>query len=201
MEDTPKAVTSRVLRLWWENSPANRAPEHSLSLDQTDGMTGLLQADPGTRCNLPSGWRAERGERYLHLLPPEEEEQSSLPPSDRMRVGGLQLQIALYNSEAADGKKTLAIPRSLLNQCCVRNALPGDRITPVHSGHARPLRELFRERGVEVPFRRWIPLLCDGPDVLAVPGLGSAEIPARSPDDEILLLRWTGDMPWIETEV
>ena len=196
LEKTPDAVTARVLRLWWERSPANRAPERSLSAEQTDALTALLHADPGKRCNLPSGWRAERGERFLHLLPPEGEGQILFPPSDGLRACGLQLSIRSLPGEPADGKKTLALPRSVLDRCCVRSAWPGDRITPIHSGHARPLREYFRDRGVEAPFRRWIPLLCDGSDVLMVPGLGRGELPEAAADDEILWVKWTGDMPW-----
>ena len=43
-----------------------------------------------------------------------------------------------------------------------------------------------------------IPLLCDGPDVLMVPGLGQGELPEAAADEEILWVEWTGDMPWKE---
>ena len=200
LEKTPDAVTARVLRIWWEISPANCAPERALSLEQTDALTALLHAETGKRCNLPSDWRAERGERFLHLLPPEEKEQTCFPPKDRLQISGLGLRLRPYRGEYADGKRTLAVSQSLLSQCTVRAALPGDRITPVRSGHARPLREFFRDRRVEVPFRRWIPLLCNGEDVLMVPGLGSADFPGTNPDEPMTLVEWTGPMPWTETE-
>ena len=198
LEKMPDAVTARVLRLWWERSPANRAPERSLSAEQTDALMALLHADPGRRRNLPSGWRTKRGERFLHLLPPEGEERILSSPADGLRVRGLKLRINPDHGEPADGKRSMRLPRSVLDRCCVRSARPGDRITPVHSGHSRPLREYFRDRGVEPPFRRWIPLLCDGPDVLMAPGLGQGELPEAAADEEILWVEWTGNMPWTE---
>lgn len=200
VDQTPEAVKSRILRHWWEDSPANCAPERCLSVEQTDALAALLRAKPGTRCNLPSDWRAERGEQYLHLLPPENQDTVSFDLVNGLRCGGLILHVKPFRDELVDGKTAMAVPRPILEQCRVRSMQLGDRITPVNSGHSRPLREFLRDRSVEVPFRRWMPLLCRGQDVLMVPGVGRADVPAAEPGEEIVLLQWTGPMPWIETE-
>ena len=200
LNGAPKAVASRALRLWWERSPANLSEEHSLSLPQTEALATLLSSPPGCRCNLPSGWRAERGARYLHLLPPGEWDAVRIKAGDGASIGGLTVTVAPGEGAEPDGRSAIILPMSLLRRCELRAALPGDRITPVHSGHSRPLREYLRSRGVEPGFRAWLPLLCAGSQVLMAPGLGRGDIPREIPGDGPVLLRWTGPMPWTDTD-
>ncbi len=187
-------VQSRALRLWWERAHGLELPEHTLSYEQTLGLRALAGAPSGTGRNLPDGWRAVRGAHFLHLVPPDTEPDEPLPLRETRSLNGLTVSLTARQGEEADGKRTAVLPPETADRCVLRTPRPGDVITPEHSGHARPLREFLRARGVETPFRRWIPVLCSGSEVLMVPGLGRSEQLARAADG--LLLRWTGPMPW-----
>ncbi len=197
--DAPPAVRSRALRMWWDRAHGSTLPEHTLSHEQTLDLRSLLAADPGACMNLPDGWRAVRGARYLHLAPPSlPGEDLSLPLINGQTLNSVAVSLAPWQGEETDGKRSAILPLGWADACALRAARSGDVITPEHSGRARPLREFLRDRGVEKPFRRWIPVLCRGSEVLMVPGLGRSEELARAAAPEDLLIRWTGPMPWTE---
>lgn len=61
------AMQRRILRRWWQHR-AGEQDERSLSRRQTEALTALLAAKPGSRCNLPLGWQAYRGWTHLHII-------------------------------------------------------------------------------------------------------------------------------------
>lgn len=60
------ALQRRILRRWWQYR-AGEQEERSLSRSQTEVLADLLDAKPGSRCNLPLGWQAYRGWTHLHI--------------------------------------------------------------------------------------------------------------------------------------
>ena len=77
--------------------------------------------------------------------------------------------------------------------------LPGDFIRPFGHDRARSLNDYLSHRQVDVPFRRQIPLVCLGSEVLLVCGIGAGAVPLWHGRDETWIrLTWSGRMPWLE---
>ena len=81
----PEALRRRALRRWWrQRGPA--LAERNLSYDQTERLSGLVNAPAGTIINLPGGWRARREKTFLRLLEPGNRTKNNRPERGQRRA-------------------------------------------------------------------------------------------------------------------
>lgn len=191
----PRGLQRRILRQWWE-----RQGMEPLERSHTEGVASLPDAPAGTRVNLPGDWHAHRGWTHLHLLPPmEAEPPEPIPAKDGAALLGIAMTLRAPDGTKGDGRLTQLIPADWPEGCVLRVWQPGDWIRPFGMAGVKTLQDYFTDRHVDAPFRRGIPLLCRGSEVLLAAGVGAGGVP-RMTDEPGVLLRWTGPMPWmIET--
>lgn len=198
----PPALQARVLRQWWQQVCPNSFDEHTLSRSQTDALTGLITAKASQQCSLPGRWRIYRGWQYLHLLPPDYTvdpgNQPAVPLTPQgAALHGIQLRLLPSSGSPGNGRTVQELPRGLLQQCVLRTWRPGDLIRPFGSRGSQSMQDYFTNRHIDAPFRREIPLLCRGTEVLLCAGVGAGGIPAFDPQMDNVRLTWQGDMPWM----
>lgn len=191
----PTGLQSRVLRLWWTRFGGENLPEHALSRQQTEALLALLDAPAGSKCNLPAGCHGQRGWTHLHLIGSiKSVVMEPVLPGETLH--GVTLMVAEHVPHHGDGRRTQAVPRSLLEGCVIRTRQPGDWICPFGSGGRQSMQDYFVNRRVDGPFRDRVPLLCRGSEVLLAAGIGAGAIPPMQVADDLIWLRWEGPMPW-----
>lgn len=197
LKDLPAALLGRVFRQWWkENGPklSERMPDER----QTAAMIRLVQSERG-RVNLPGGFHAAKGNRYIHLIPGErilpEPVNVVLPET---RFGSFLLRQTESEGNPGDGKRSQEVPAGFPEGCVIRTRRPGDRITPFGSRGSRKLQDYLTDRKVDEAFRDEIPLLCRGNEVLLAGGIGAGNIPEWKERGDFVRLTWLGTMPWMD---
>lgn len=203
LQHLPEALQVRVLRGLWMRAAGSGMEEHGLSMAQTEGLTALVNAGAGARCNLPGGWHGVRGWKCVHLVPPMRKEDGTEVPVDEAgaALGGVRLQcMPAMNGQMGNGRDEQTMPRAQLSGCVLRYPRPGDWLIPF--GHTRrvTLRDYLVRRHVDAPFRMRLPLLCRGDEVLLVAGVGAGSVPKIEEvnEESDVFLRWQGDLPWAE---
>ena len=197
LETAPRAVRTRVLRMWWEaNAP--RRDERGLSAGQTERLDELLKQERG-KINLPGGTHAVRRPGILYLAKPGRE----TPEPAEVRGGetcfaGFRLTETPSEGNPGDGRRTQEVPAGFTAGCQIRTRRPGDRIRPFGSGGSRKLQDYLTDRKIPEPFRDRIPLLCRGQEVLLVCGVGAGNVPRWDGGTENVRLTWHGETPWAE---
>ena len=144
----------------------------------------LLALSPGKTMNLPEGWRAKCTREYLHFLPPRDAE----PPMP----GTLFSQP--WQGETGDGKRIQTLPRSVYEQ--LRYGKPGDVIHPLGGPGTKSMQDYWVDKKLDQPFRRYMPLLCMGNQVVWAIGVGVGEEARVQPGDDAVLLRYKGFLPF-----
>jgi len=183
LKGQPNAMLSRMLRLWVErvSSPWQ---ERSLGMTQTRELVALLEAPAGSKINLPGGQQLYRGWTHLHLL-----------GSPRPELTHALTQEP-FAGDHGDGKRGQSMPTSLMRECSLRHRQTGDYIRPFGSQGRQSLQDYLVNRHIDAPFRDEIPLLCRGSEVVWVCGVGAGEAVRGQPDEERILVRLEGEMPW-----
>ncbi len=87
------------------------------------------------------------------------------------------------------------MPRSAYAQCAVRYWETGDCIQPLGSQGKKSMQDYFVDKKVPQPFRRYVPLLCIGRQVMWAVGVGPGEEARVKPGDDGVLVRWEGFLP------
>lgn len=188
-----------ILRVWWDRAAPAELREHHLNALQTERLLALAKASPGTWLNLPGELRAYRGGHCLHLVFP-----TSEPPPPEVAfhgeeafLGQFRLRAIPFTGEHVRSRTMQDVPVGWPEGLTLRCARPGDWILPFGSGHRRELRDFFQERGVDLPFRPRIPLLCRGSEVLLAAGLGAGDVPPWRDGEPFVRMVWDrGLMPW-----
>ena len=189
----PAGLARRILRRWWEAQGME-----PLDRTQTEALMALTTAPAGTRRNLPGDWHAHRGRTHLHLLPPEPDAPPRpVPAMDGAALPGVTLTLEGPDGTVGDGLRTQLVPEGWLAGLTLRTWQPGDWIRPFGATGRKSLQDYFTDRHVDAPFRRRIPLICREAEALLVCGVGAGDIPVMTPDEGVLL-RWSGDMPWLD---
>ena len=194
LDELPVGLTKRVLRSWW-------ARQGTTPLDhaQTDALARLLSAHAGSRCNLPCDWHAMKGWTHLHLLPPgPSDEPTPVSAADGATMCGVTLTVGPADGTVGDGRASQLIPVDLLTGLTLRTWRPGDWIAPFGMAGRKSMQDYFTDRHVDAPFRRRVPLICRGDEVLLCCGVGVGDIPKMNVMDGVTL-RWSGPMPWLNT--
>lgn len=190
----PEGMRKRVLRAWWtaqEPEPLNRR--------QTEALSRLTEASAGGACNLPRCWRAYRGWTHLHLLPPREDAPfAPVPAADGAALGGVTLRVTAAESDYGDGRISQRVPADFFAGLTIRPWRAGDWIRPFGAAGRQSLQDYFINRHVDAPFRRRVPLLCRGAEVLLVCGVGAGNLPRMTSASPGVTLRWSGPMPWLQ---
>ena len=194
LNDLPEGLQKRVLRAWWV-----RQGMPPLERRQTDALTRLLTAPTGARCNLPHDWHAMKGWTHLHLLPPEPpDEPAPVSATDGATMNGITLTVGPSDGTVGDGRTAQRIPADWLSGLSLRTWRQGDWIAPFGMTGRKSMQDYFTDRHVDAPFRRMIPLICRGDEVLLCCGVGVGGIPDMNAMDGVTL-RWSGPMPWLNT--
>ena len=197
LESVSPALLSRVLRRWWE-STGPVLHEHTLNERQTTELAETARSERGC-VNLPGGYRACKGNRYLHLIPPERMVHSPVCVTEpETCFGSFRLLMTGSEGNPGDGKRCQEIPPHFTDGCVVRTRRPGDRIRPFGSSGSRKLQDYLTDRKVDEAFRDEIPLLCRENEVLLAGGVGAGEVPLWKAGEDSVRLTWHGDMPWMD---
>ena len=209
------AVALRALRSFAERGMqlgGSLPEERSLSAADSLMLLKLLSAPENSVCNLPGALHALVTQGFIHLtsmdgdaplrdvplLPPQalDTELSSLPFGD----------IALHKMPYApggicpDGKHTVALTRSLLQTAVLRQPRPGDMIHPFGAAGSKPLRRYLIDQKLDQPFRRHLPLIANGKEVLWAIGVGAAES-TRITHEPSVLFTLQGTLPWLHVKL
>lgn len=194
----PKGLQARALRTWWA-AQVRRGKERSLSAEQTEALLALCAAKTGDRLSLPGG-TAYLGWRCVHCLTGEETAPAPVPFDGGPAVmNGITLVAERGAAGWGDGLLSQAVPSELPAGLTVRTWRQGDWIRPFGSAGKKSLQDYFTDKKVDMPFRRRIPLLCRGSEVLLVCGLGAGGLPALSDLGGASTLRWIAEkpLPWM----
>ncbi len=191
-------MQGRVLRHWWR-SLAPELPQ--LDQKQTEVWIGVLRG-AGRRCNLPGGWHGERGNRYLHAVPPEPERlpaQELGRGQERYEMGCLSLSILPWSAGEGfgDGKRWQAMPAALAAECVLRTRESGDWLRPYGGGGRKSLQDVLTDAKVDAAFRDRVPLVCRGKEVLMAAGITAGNVPPCDEKENLWSLRWEGTLPWL----
>ncbi len=146
----------------------------------------LMALASGGKMNLPEDWRAVCDGEYIHLIPP--------AGLDTYPAIG-PVTVLPWQGKTGDGKRTQAMPRSVYAQCTVRYWETGDCIQPLGSQGKKSMQDYFVDKKVPQPFRRYVPLLCIGRQVMWAVGVGPGEEARVKPGDDGVLVRWEGFLP------
>lgn len=167
----------------------------------------LLAGAAGAAADLPAMVRARRHGRELYLYhrslaePVPYEYRLPVPGSCFVEEVGVHLAArpsgdpASPAPEGASGGEIWQAPLPLAAGAAgltltVRPPRPHDRLRASTGGPVtRRLRDKLRTLGVPVPLRPWVPVVCHGPYVLAVPGYYPKEGPA--PPGRLVLVAWS----------
>ncbi|MBN1778293.1 MAG: tRNA lysidine(34) synthetase TilS [Clostridiales bacterium] len=214
VQDTDAAVALRALRSFAElgmQKSGDAPDEFSLSADDSLKLLTLLSASESSVCNLPGALHATATRRFIHLtrmegdapltdvplLPPQplETELSSLP------FGEIALHMMPHapGGVCPDGKRTVVLTRSLIKTAVMRQPRPGDVIRPFGAEGQKPLRRYLIDKKLDQPFRRHLPVVAVGKDVLWAVGVGAAES-TRMMHEPSILFTLQGALPWCETK-
>ena len=195
------AVRNRVIRAFWDASGPGGLAQRGLTLEQTEGAAGLVNAPAGSSLNLPGGFLAFRGYRCLHLCGPGPAcpaESRALSPDESVPFGEnwFRWRKAL-SGETGDGKTAQAMPASLLARVRVRTRRPGDWITPFGAAGRQSLQDYLVNRKIDRPFRGRLPLLAVESQILWVPGVGAgAPCALGEGEGPGALITLSGPAPW-----
>ena len=100
-----------------------------------------------------------------------------------------------YAGWPGDGKRCQAFPKAALAGAQLRFRLPGDRIHPLGCMGEKSLQDYLVDRGVDQPFRDYVPLLCAGRRVIWAIGVGPGEEARVTAGTDASLLRYDGFLP------
>lgn len=186
--------------------------ERSLGARETMALLALLSAKPGVSLGLPQGVLASVGRTCLHLTRMDgcgAPLRPALPPAPvplatvggGVSFDGYPFCLCPWNradDPPPDGVGCVVLPASRLRRCVLRVPEPGDRIRPFGAPGSKPFRRYLTDRQVDLPFRRALPVLCDGRDVLWAVGLGAAEGTrlAQEPETPCVRLCVRDALPW-----
>jgi tRNA(Ile)-lysidine synthase len=95
-----------------------------------------------------------------------------------------------------DGRRSVALPKSLAQTAVLRRPMAGDTIRPFGAAGSKPLRRYLTDRKVDPPFRSCLPVIASGKQVLWAVGLGASES-TRTGQEPSVLYTLQGDLPWL----
>jgi tRNA(Ile)-lysidine synthase len=210
LRDTHAAVALRVLRGFAELGMARRAAapdERSLSAEDSLRLYALLSAPENTVLNLPGALHALATEHMIHLTHMEGDaplQDAPLPAPVKLKdaqspvvFGDIAFSMMPHDPGGItpDGKATVALTERLMETAVLRTPQPGDVIRPFGTDGKKPLRRYLTDRKLDLPFRKHLPVVAVGKEVLWTVGVGAAEA-TRVRHEPSILLTLQGTLPW-----
>lgn len=150
--------------------------------------------------NLTGGAHAVIGRRYLCLVRPDETEADvplRIPGVTDTPFGRISVRKALPG-ETGDGKREQAIASRLLDGVHVTGRREGDAMVPFGMHTKVKLKKLMIDAGIERAMRNSVPVLRRGDMVLFAAGLRPDECVRSTGEEERMIVRLEGPMPWAE---
>lgn len=193
LQEMDEAVLTAVLRGWFE-----AIVQHPADRQRTALLKEMVFAKPGARQSLMQGWSVYRGWQYLHLI--SETEQLPLPEiplsgCGNNRFGGIDIALSSGGLNHGDGILVQEMPAEMLSGCVIRSWQQGDYIRPFGQRGSQSMQDYFVNRKVDAPFRKQVPLICRGQEVLFAIGVGCGSVPRWDGVNQIRVSA-TGVMPW-----
>ncbi len=205
------AVALRVLRKFAEIGAGVRGiSAEALSLSAADSMAllGLLGAAENATLNLPGALHATATQHFIHLTRMEDDALlRDLPALTPIRLdgdtqplifGGIALHMMPHapGGLCPDGRRTVVLTREQMQAAVVRQPRPGDTIHPFGADGKKPLRRYLTDKKLDPPFRKSLPVVAIGKEVLWAVGVGAAES-TRIRKEPSMLLTLKGSLPWL----
>ncbi len=179
--DLHPAMRRRAVRALCER--AGLVPD----MDTTDRVLALLEATSGT-VNLPGGGKAVRTKDRLHVVP-------SAPAV--LPLGHLRAEMAGDTLGAAEGIWQV-LSQDALAGAVLRRTKPGDVIAPLGMDGTQSMAKYLANRRVDMPFRRNVPVLARGNEVLWAIGVGISGVAAVTGGTRRRVrLTYQGRLPWM----
>ena len=163
-----------------------------------EAVEALLQDLRGSAyTELPGGFVLRREYGLLRLEPAQETggfEPVCLKPGQTAEISGTNWEISVTGpvilEKSVDSISTFALKYDMIGRGCtvtVRPRRTGDRLTL--PGGTKSLKKLMIDRKIPAARRDSLPVLTDGPDILAVYGLGTDVRRAAVPGDRAVLIQ------------
>lgn len=162
--DQPLAFQRRLVRRLCE------VYDIPLDREQTEILRSLPNSPMPVRMNLPRDASAYCTERHLHIIP------ANLDGFTFPDLGQL-LQVDTSDC-LGDGIRTQTFDADKLQGVRLRRLAPGDRISPLGMIGSQPMTQYLSDRKIDLPLRRFWPVLAKGDQVLWAIGLGCAQTAA-----------------------
>ncbi len=140
---------------------------------------------PADCINLQKGCHLVADDRFIFLVPAIKTEH---------RIEPLHEQTA--TAITGDGIHTQRMPLSIYNRCTLRYRKSGDFIQPFGMKGTKSLQDYLVDRKISEPFRDYLPLLCNGSEVIWAIGVGVSEKVRATDDTEQIYLTYTGRLPY-----
>jgi tRNA(Ile)-lysidine synthase len=214
LRQTADAVALRVLRKFAElglRTCGDSPDELSLSAEDSLAMLALLSAPENTTINLPCALHATVTERFIHLTHMADDallcDVPLLTPMSldtdmqSLIFGSISLHMMPHapGGICPDGKRTVVLTRDLIKTAVLRQPRPGDIIRPFGADGSKPLRRYLIDRKLDQPFRKHLPVIAIGKQVLWAVGVGAAEN-TRVVKEPSILFTLQGELPWLYTK-
>ena len=151
------ALKRRVLRLFLQ--------EATLSFEKTQEILADLKT-PHT-VNLPNGDQLTLTKERLHHV----KTVDTFMPLDKTDW----FDICCYTGQRSDGKRHQVIPKKIFEEATLRYRQENDFIIPFSRKTSIKLKDFLIDKKVDQPFKRHLPLLAIGNEVLYVLGVGGSE--------------------------
>lgn len=180
MPDGPAmGETVRVFAKWAGVPP--------LDLAQTGAVA---QLSSGQSANLPSGWKALRTRKRLHLLRAGEHAGPLIAES--------QFTWSTPQGDAlGDGIRTQVFDADALEGAAFRARRDGDVFAPLGTEGSQKLKQTLRDAGIDLPFRDLLPVLAKGERVLWIVGVKPSRDAAVGPETRgRIQIEYHGALPW-----
>lgn len=150
----------------------------------------IIQLARGQSANLPSGWKALRTGKRLHLV---RADGHTAPVVDET----LFIWSAPQGDTLGDGIRTQVFDADALDGAAFRTRRDGDIFAPLGSKGSQKLKQTLRDSGIDRPFRDLLPVLAKGERVLWIVGVKPSRDAAVGPQTRgRVQIAYQGGLPW-----
>ncbi|MDP3486983.1 MAG: tRNA lysidine(34) synthetase TilS [Bacillota bacterium] len=186
------AISSRLVRrVWQQDSSLELSYQHVMAI------LGLCGKQTGKKIALPGGNLALRSGDSIILMKAccAEPYVLSLAIPGEVIIAGIGTLSAerLYHlpqDSLREGSPFTAYLNASVPGLNVRTRIPGDRYWPLGAPGAKKLKEVMSEAQIPAPLRdRW-PVVCNGRDIVWVPGVRISELYRVKEMDRVIKLRF-----------
>ncbi|MBP3656119.1 MAG: tRNA lysidine(34) synthetase TilS [Clostridia bacterium] len=190
LEPLPDALLGRVI------ARALAAAGVSQNAGAIEDIMSMLRSG-GEAVSLSGGAQARLGRTYLCITREEEIAPTPLALSGMTTTpfGAFTVRAALPD-ETGDGIRAQVIPRRVLEGACVTQRQDGDAFVPFGRHHAKKLKRMMIDDGIERALRGSMPVLRGSCGVIWAVGLRPSEVCRASETEEQMMVAFSGFLPY-----